>query len=166
MGREMKAGSAPLWLLAVLLWLNACGGTVIFDQPYQLTPGQKIRVRLNRTLPMLQETSVLWGGMEWGVYDVGRALLYVVEDDPNSSVSIQYLSSELHADVREVFLTWRVFAADYRLEVLIRTPERMKLVEALGKGRSTESSLQASQEAIENTVLHLSKQLKALGRSS
>jgi len=110
----------------------------------------------------LRETSALWGGLEWGEYDVGRALLQALEHDPNASLSIYYLSSGLETDVRDVFITWRVFQADYRLEVLARRPEGISILEAGGRGQSTVNSIQAAQVAIEEAVLDLLRQLAVI----
>ncbi|MBI4488703.1 MAG: hypothetical protein HY694_06425 [Deltaproteobacteria bacterium] len=151
-----------LWAVAISLWLIACGGTIFFEQPYHGTQEQKIRARLDRALLELWETSVLWGGLEWGEYHVGGALLQVLEHEPDSSLSINYLSSGLQTEVRDVFITWRVLQADYRLEVLARRPEGIRILEASGRGKSTVNSLQAAQVAIEEAVLDLARQLAAL----
>jgi len=145
-----------------LVWLSACGGTVLFERPYYGAQEQKIRARLDAALMELRETSALWGGLEWGEYDVGRALLQALEHDPNASLSIYYLSSGLETDVRDVFITWRVFQADYRLEVLARRPEGISILEAGGRGQSTVNSIQAAQVAIEEAVLDLLRQLAVI----
>ena len=77
------------------------------------------------------------------------------------ALSITYLSSGLQTDVRNVFITWRVFQAEYRLEVLAKRPEGIRILEAIGRGQSTVNSLQAAQVAIEEAALDLARQLAA-----
>ncbi|HEV8341680.1 MAG TPA: hypothetical protein VGR30_04850 [Candidatus Binatia bacterium] len=72
------------------------------------------------------------------------------------------MSSDLQAEVRSVYLNWRVFQADYRLTILARRPEGVKLVEAVGIARSTLDEIEASRMAIENTIFDLARQLAAL----
>jgi hypothetical protein len=159
--RKMKPRCFSLWAVAISVWLSACGGTILFEQPYRDAREGKIRARLDPALLELWETSALWGGLEWGEYHVGGALLQVLEHEPDSSLSINYLSSGLQTEVRDVFMTWRVLQADYRLEVLVRRPEGIRILEAGGRGQSAVNSLQAAQVAIEEAVLDLARQLAA-----
>lgn len=153
---------SPFVLLFLSLWLGACGQTVLFELPYQLSPEQKVKTQVDHALAELWEVSILWGGAKWGEYHVGRALLRVLEDDPAAPVSIQYLSSDLQAEVRTVYPSWRVFQADYRLTVLARRPEGIKLVEAVGIARSTSNEVEASRVAIEIAIVDLARQVALL----
>lgn len=152
-------------LIAVFAgFLASCSANITFEETYHLVPSEeKIRVRLDERLINLTETASAILGTETGEYHVGKALAYVLKNDPHSPVSLTYVFSEMRYSFNPAswFITPGV-QAQYRLLVTVVLKERRETVEVIGMGASHVNSYRAYQEAVENAVLLLGKKLAAL----
>jgi hypothetical protein len=144
-----------LFIIAALM-LAACSQRVTFEEPYYLqTIEKRIPARLDAKLANLTEQDI-------HQFDVGRALAYAIQNDPNAPISISYVDSTMTYALSPAFFITPGAQAEYKLTVLVVTESRREVMEGSARGGSHVDAANAYQEAIERAVMALHRKVVAL----
>jgi hypothetical protein len=157
----MRKGISVIGIVVQCVWLASCTQTITFKEPYHLTAIQKkFRAKLDNTLTTLTYESSDLGAH--GVYDVGRALTYVIENDPKADVSLGYVASSSDYTLTPSYGFGPAAVANYHLTLLVQANGQRQVMEVVGHGETYWNTYNAYQEAIERAVISLHQKLTAL----
>lgn len=160
----MKKLTLLIRVLVGCFWLASCTETITFKEPYHLSAVKKFRAKLDNKLAKLTFESDDYGAH--GIYEVGRALSYVIQNDPKADVSLGYVTSSADFILTPSYGVGPSGVANYRLTLLVQVNGRREVIEVVGQGGTRWSTYTAYQEAIERAVISLHQKLTALYSSN
>ena len=145
-----------------ILFLASCTTeTITFRDTYHLSVvKQKFKAKMDEKLIGPTYESDDHGAH--GIYQVGRALSYIIENDPKAEVSLSYVASSADYVLTPSFGVRPGAIANDHLTVLVQANGQRQVIEVFGHGDTYWNTFNAYQEAIERAVISLHQKLTAL----